>query len=67
VTELVLASDGARLTADVLDELPEWIDGLRDWERRRAAWRRAAEKVHDDVTVVRLSRRRQALRLAVAA
>jgi hypothetical protein len=67
VTELVLASDGARLSAEVLDQLPEWIDGLRDWERRRAAWRRAAEKVHDDVTVLRLSRTRQAFRLAVAA
>jgi hypothetical protein len=67
VSELVLASDGARLTAGVLDELPEWIDGLRDWERRRVARRRAAEKVHDDVTVVRLSRLRPALTLAVAA
>jgi hypothetical protein len=56
VDELVLASDGARLNEGVLDELPAWLAGLRRWERRRAAARRAAEKVHDDVTVVRLTR-----------
>jgi hypothetical protein len=54
VHELVLASDGARLREDVLDELSAWLAGLRRWERRRAAKRRAAEKVHDDVTVMRL-------------
>lgn len=52
--ELVLASDGARLREDVLDELPEWLAGLRRWERRREDGGRAAEKVHDDVTVIRL-------------
>jgi hypothetical protein len=52
--ELVLASDGARLREDVLDELPEWLAALRGWERRRAHRTRAAEKVHDDVTVIRL-------------
>lgn len=54
VRELVLASDGARLREDLLDELPEWLAGLRRWERRRAASCRAAEKLHDDVTVIRL-------------
>ncbi|MDA0165665.1 hypothetical protein OM076_35690 [Solirubrobacter ginsenosidimutans] len=52
--ELVLASDGARLREDVLGELSAWLAGLRRWERRRAATRRAAEKVHDDVTVIRM-------------
>jgi serine/threonine protein phosphatase PrpC len=52
--ELVLASDGARLREDVLDELTAWLAGLRRWERRSAATRRAAEKVHDDVTVIRM-------------
>jgi serine/threonine protein phosphatase PrpC len=56
VYELVLASDGARLSEPVLDELPEWISGLRAWERRRAGLGRAGEKVHDDVTVLRLVR-----------
>jgi hypothetical protein len=53
--ELVLASDGARLSEEVLDDLPAWLAGLRRWERRRADVCRAAEKVHDDVTVVRLT------------
>jgi hypothetical protein len=64
VHELVLASDGARLSEQALAELPSWIDGLRAWERERAGERRAAEKVHDDVTVVRLTRGRAALALA---
>ena len=57
VSELVLASDGARLSDGMLDELPSWIDGLRQWERGRVEHARAAEKVHDDVTVVRLTPR----------
>jgi hypothetical protein len=64
VSELVLASDGARLSEPVLDELPTWIGGLRRWERERAELRRAAEKLHDDVTVLRLVRGRAALALA---
>jgi hypothetical protein len=64
VSELVLASDGARLSESVLDDLPTWIGGLRAWERKRAELRRAAEKVHDDVTVIRLTRGRAALALA---
>jgi hypothetical protein len=64
VSELVLASDGARLTEPVLDELPTWIGGLRRWERKRAGLGRAAEKVHDDVTLLRLVRGRAALALA---
>ena len=64
VYELVLASDGARLTELVLDDLPKWLEGLRRWERERAGLGRAAEKVHDDVTVVRLTRGRAVLALA---
>jgi hypothetical protein len=64
VSELVLATDGARLTEPVLDELPTWIGDLRRWERERAHLGRAAEKVHDDVTVLRLVRGRAALALA---
>jgi hypothetical protein len=64
VSELVLASDGARLSRPVLDELPTWIGGLRRWERERAHLGRAAAKVHDDVTVVRLAQARSALALA---
>jgi hypothetical protein len=67
VDELVLASDGARLSEPVLDELPSWIGGLRRWERERAGLGRAAEKVHDDVTLLRLVRGRAALALATAA
>jgi serine/threonine protein phosphatase PrpC len=65
--ELVLASDGARLSEDVLDDLPAWLAGLRRWERRRAAFCRAAEKVHDDVTVIRLTSGRSEAMLALAA
>jgi hypothetical protein len=64
VSELVLATDGARLSEVVLDELPTWIGDLRRWERERAHLGRAAEKVHDDVTVLRLVRGRAALALA---
>jgi hypothetical protein len=55
VTELVLASDGARLSERVLVSLDGWLQGLRAWEARRGAI--AGEKVHDDVTVLRVSRR----------
>ena len=64
VSELVLASDGARLSERALGDLPAWIADLRRWERERADKRYAAEKVHDDVTVVRLTRGRAALTLA---
>jgi hypothetical protein len=64
VDELVLASDGARLSEPVLDELPTWIGDLRRWERERAHLGRAAEKVHDDVTVLRLVRGRDAIAIA---
>ncbi|HTE60603.1 MAG TPA: hypothetical protein VK631_09660, partial [Solirubrobacteraceae bacterium] len=63
VSELVLASDGARLSEPVLDELPTWIDGLRRWEREREGLRRAAEKAPDDVTVLRLAGGRAVLAL----
>lgn len=55
-SELVLASDGARLTAAVLDDLPTWLAALRRWEHGRADLRAASGKVHDDVTVLRLRR-----------
>jgi serine/threonine protein phosphatase PrpC len=64
VSELVLASDGARLSERALDELPTWIGGLRRWERERGGLARAAEKAHDDVTVLRLVGGRAALALA---
>jgi len=64
VSELVLASDGARLSEPVLDDLPEWIGGLRGWERERTELRPGAQKVHDDVTVLRLVRARAAHALA---
>jgi hypothetical protein len=54
VQELVLASDGARLSESVLDELPAWLGDLRRWEGQRSDLGRAAEKVHDDVTVLRV-------------
>ena len=57
VLELVLASDGARLSEDVLHDLPTWLGELREWEGRRSHLGRAAEKVHDDVTVLRLRSR----------
>ena len=64
VSELVLASDGARLSEEVLDDLPSWIDDLRHWEREHPHLGRAAEKRHDDVTVLRLEPQRAALALA---
>jgi hypothetical protein len=54
VRELVLATDGARLSQPVLDDLPAWLGELRRWEGQRGDLGRAAEKVHDDVTVLRL-------------
>lgn len=47
VSELVLASDGARLSADVLDDLPAWLGQLREWERHREERAVAGSKVHD--------------------
>ena len=67
VTELVLASDGARLHERLLGDLAGWLAGLREWEQRRTHLWRAGEKVHDDVTVVRLTREREAATLALAA
>jgi serine/threonine protein phosphatase PrpC len=55
-SELVLASDGARLSERRLDDLPSWLGGLRSWERQRAHLGMAAGKVHDDVAVLRLVR-----------
>ncbi|MDA0162601.1 hypothetical protein OM076_20170 [Solirubrobacter ginsenosidimutans] len=67
VTELVVASDGARLVERALGDLAGWLEGLRAWEQRRRHLWRAAEKAHDDVTVVRLTRASQAATLALAA
>jgi hypothetical protein len=61
VLELVLASDGARLSEPALDDLPAWLDGLRAWERRSTL---PGRKRHDDVTVIRLARGRMAHALA---
>jgi hypothetical protein len=66
VQELVLASDGARLADHSLDDLPGWLDGLRNWERERPGLGLASEKRHDDVTVIRMSRVRLAQVLAAA-
>ena len=52
--ELVLASDGARLSEALLEDLPGWLGDLRGWERGRSQLRLAAGKVHDDVSVLRL-------------
>jgi hypothetical protein len=64
-SELVVASDGARLSERMLalDHLPSWLQGLRDWERQRAHFAAAAGKVHDDVAVLRLVRLPSAMAL----
>jgi hypothetical protein len=64
VLELVLASDGARLSELALDDLPGWLDRLRGWERQRPGLGLAGEKRHDDVTVIRIARARLAQALA---
>jgi hypothetical protein len=51
--ELVLASDGARLGVEHLDDLEGWLDALRAWERVNDD---IDGKRHDDVTVVRWRR-----------
>lgn len=54
--ELVLATDGARLDHDRVAALDDWLGEIRAWERdARKGY--AAEKRHDDITVVRLRRR----------
>jgi hypothetical protein len=55
--KLVLASDGARLTAERLTDLDGWLARLRDWERATIGAQVAGDKPHDDVTVLRLQRR----------
>ena len=51
--ELVLASDGARLNDERVNDLEGWLGTLRTWERA-ARTSYAAEKRHDDVTVLRV-------------
>jgi hypothetical protein len=60
VDELLLATDGARLTGTILNHgtLDSWLAGLRTWERTAGPLHRA----HSDVAVIRLkqhSRRRR--------
>ena len=55
INEIVLASDGARLNAQRMDDLDGWMDGLRSWEEVEMTGL-AAEKRHDDVTVIHLFR-----------
>jgi hypothetical protein len=51
---LVLASDGARLDAERVLALEDWLFGLRTWEDEyRLAY--AVEKRHDDVTVLEIT------------
>lgn len=55
---LVLSSDGARLTSAALADLPAWLANLRTWEATHAqvaVTARGGVKVHDDVTVIRIS------------
>jgi hypothetical protein len=66
VSELVLASDGARLPQHALEDVPGWLAGLRGWERQRPGLGLAGEKRHDDVTVLRISRARMAPALVAA-
>ncbi|MCU1430462.1 MAG: hypothetical protein JWL83_4462 [Actinomycetia bacterium] len=54
--ELVLASGGARLDVARLDELDEWLDGLRRWERTAPRGAKVSDDVHDDATVLRWRR-----------
>ena len=54
--EVVLATDGARLTADRLHDVDRWLQELRRWERNMRP-PAAGAKVHDDVVVVRVRRR----------
>jgi hypothetical protein len=50
---IVVASDGAKLSASRLARLDEWIAGLRQWEDETYVTT-AGGKAHDDVTVVRV-------------
>jgi len=47
---VVVASDGAQLDVTRCGDLPGWLEGLRDHERRTAP---DAYKTHDDVVVLR--------------
>lgn len=53
--ELVLATDGALLNEERLQNLPQWLAGLRSWEQEQAA---AIErfKASDDLSVIRVHR-----------
>ena len=51
--ELILATDGARLTKERAAEVEKWLSGLRAWEKENSDTR-AARKVHDDFTVIRV-------------
>jgi hypothetical protein len=51
--EVVVASDGARLRPDVVADLDDWLDGLR---QREGTEHTADYKPHDDVVVIHLRR-----------
>lgn len=55
--ELVLASEGARLSEGRVSHLSDWLAELRDWERD-AQKAYAAERRHRDVAVIRVNRAR---------
>lgn len=53
LSSLVLATDGARLTAERLEILDDWLrNGLRDWEREHRA---ASTYRHGDIAVLRIT------------
>lgn len=52
--ELVVSSDGARLTPERLSDLDDWLAHLRAWETAQPEDR--GSKRHDDVTVVHIQR-----------
>jgi hypothetical protein len=56
--ELVLATTGSRLDTSLLDDLADWLAGLRAWESSSAGrLGRHGAAVHDDATVLRIRRR----------
>jgi hypothetical protein len=54
--ELVIATDGARLTKERIEDLDSWLSHIREWEAlARKSY--AVEKRHDDISVIRLMRK----------
>jgi len=52
--QLVLATAGARLSIEKMDNLDNWLVSIRDWERRTAP--QLGARPHQDITVIRLRR-----------